>query len=187
MTSLSVLAGGVLFFADRAGNYLRRSWLKHRMQCDDSVYIGAGSTFTTSTVSIGRDVYIGRDCCFQSVHGRIIIGSHVMFGPGVHIHGGNHVTNQIGCHMKAVDSKLPGDDGAVVIEDDCWIGACAIILQGVNVGEGSVIGAGAVVTRDVPPYSVYTGVPAARLRPRFTETEIAEHKKALTHGSCARG
>lgn len=179
MHRLSALAGGALYFSDRVGTYLRRAWLKHKMQCDDSVYIGPGCVFTTGTVSIGRDVYIGRDCVIQSTHGRIVIGDHVMFGPGVHIHGGNHVTDHVGVFMKEVDAKRVGEDGMVVIEDDFWIGACAIILKGVTVGEGSVIGAGAVVTRDIPPYSVYTGAPAERLRPRFTEAEVEAHKKAL--------
>jgi acetyltransferase-like isoleucine patch superfamily enzyme len=149
------------------------------MQCGEDVAIGAGSTFTTGTVTIGNDVSIGRGCCFQSAHGRIIIGDHVMFGPSVHIHGGNHVTNRIGCYMKSVDSKQLGDDGYVVVEDDCWIGACAIILRGVTIGEGSVIGAGAIVTKDIPPYSIYTGAPAARLRPRFSPEDMEAHRDVI--------
>ena len=60
-------------------------------------------------------------------------------------------------------------DRDVVIEAVCWIGTRAIILKGVTVGRGSVIGAGAIVTRDVPPYSIYVGVPDVRVYPRFTE------------------
>ena len=48
----------------------------------------------------------------------------------------------------------------VVIDDDVWIGTAAIILQGVHIGRGSIIGAGAVVTRDIPPFSIAVGVPA---------------------------
>ena len=158
MPSLSALLGRMLHLAERAGNYCTRSWLKQEMRCGEGVHIGAGSTFTTDTVTIGSDVSIGRDCCFQSAHGQIIIGDHVMFGPGVHIHGGNHVPNRVGCYMKSVDSKQPGDDGYVVVEDDRWIGTCAIILRGVTTGEGSVIGAGAIVTKDIPPYSICTVV-----------------------------
>ena len=51
----------------------------------------------------------------------------------------------------------------IVIEDDVWIGASATVLGGVTIGEGAIIGAGAVVTRDVPPGETYAGVPARRL------------------------
>ncbi|HOZ23028.1 MAG TPA: DapH/DapD/GlmU-related protein, partial [bacterium] len=50
--------------------------------------------------------------------------------------------------------------GGVVIEDDCWLGAGVMVLDGVTIGTGSVIGAAAVVTKDIPPYSVALGIPA---------------------------
>ena len=81
------------------------------------------------------------------------------------------------------DKKKTNDpqkyDADVVIESGCWIGTRAIILKGVTVGRGSVIGAGAIVTKDVPPYSVYIGVPSARIKPRFSEEQIAEHERVL--------
>ena len=67
----------------------------------------------------------------------------------------------------------------MVIESGCWIGTRVIILKGVKVGRGSVIGAGAVVTKDIPPYSVYVGVPAARIMPRFNEVQVKEHERIL--------
>ena len=102
-----------------------------------------------------------------------------MFGPGVHIHGGNHKIREVGKLLKHTSDKLPGEDGKVIIEDDCWIGANAIILAGVTIGTGSVIGAGAIVTKNIPSYSVYTGVPNIKLRTRFTQQELIDHKKKL--------
>lgn len=67
----------------------------------------------------------------------------------------------------------------VVIEEGCWIGTRAIILKGVRVGKGSVIGAGAIVTKDVPPYSIYVGVPSMKILPRFTKEEILEHESRI--------
>jgi len=124
-----------------------------------------GGTFTYRTISIGNDVFIGRNCCFQSEHGTIVIGDHVMFGPGVNIHGGNHDIAVTGIPMKHA-VKHAGDDGEVRIGNDVWIAANAIILAGVTVGDGAVVGAGAVVTRDVPPMAVVAGVPARIIRYR---------------------
>jgi acetyltransferase-like isoleucine patch superfamily enzyme len=75
--------------------------------------------------------------------------------------------------------KSPEDDQPIVIEDDVWIGYRAIVLKGVTVGRGSVVGAGSVVTRDVPRYAIVAGVPARKVGVRFSEDEIREHERVL--------
>lgn len=85
-------------------------------------------------------------------------------GPGVHIYGVNHDYTVRDKWMKN-SYRYPNKN--VVIEEDVWIGANAIILPEVTVGKGSVIGAGAVVTKDIPPYSIYTGISERKLRKRF--------------------
>jgi acetyltransferase-like isoleucine patch superfamily enzyme len=55
----------------------------------------------------------------------------------------------------------------IVVEDDCWIAANSIILAGITIGKGSVIAAGSVVTKDVPPYSVFAGIPAKLIQSRI--------------------
>lgn len=77
------------------------------------------------------------------------------------------------------DEKLPENDAPVVIEDDVWCGANVTILKGVTIGRGSVVAAGAVVTRSCPPYSIIGGVPAKVLKMRFTAEEIEEHERLL--------
>ena len=67
----------------------------------------------------------------------------------------------------------------MVIEDGCWIGANVTTLKGVTIGRGSVVAAGAVVTRSCPPYSIIGGVPARVIKPRFTAEEIEEHESLL--------
>lgn len=153
-------------------------YIKNFKSSGDDIYIGQNCIFTQEHISVGNHVYIGAGCVFQSVHGEIIIGNHVMFGPGVHIHGGNHKTSVIGKYMDQV-TKEPGSDGRVLIEDDVWIGSNAIILNGVHVGEGAVIGAGSVVTKDVEPYSVVVGNPARKIKRRFSDCEISEHQAIL--------
>lgn len=141
-------------------------------------YFGKNCTFTYNTISIGNHVYIGSYCVIQSKHGYINIGNHVMFGPGVNIHGGNHETNKCGVFMDEVEKDF-GCDPTIIIEDDVWIGANAIILKGVIIGKGSVIGAGSVVTKSIEPYSIVVGNPVKVIGKRFTEQEIQLHESLL--------
>lgn len=164
-------------------SYLIRTYEKSKFKSfgRDS-YIGHQCIFTFPTIEIGNHTYIGSKCVCQSAHGRIIIGNHVMFGPGVNIHGGNHIMDRVGVYMDEVH-KEAGSDAAVIIEDDVWIGANAMILGGggddLVIGRGSVIGAGSVVTKSVQPYSVMVGVPARCIKKRFTEEQIIQHEAAL--------
>lgn len=80
--------------------------------------------------------------------------------------------------MDSLD-KLPVNDAPVVIEDDVWAGANVTILKGVTIGRGSVIAAGAVVTKSCPPYSIIGGVPARVIRTRFTPEQIKQHEEML--------
>ena len=82
--------------------------------------------------------------------------------------------------MFDVKNKRPEDDQDVVIEDDVWVGTGAIILKGVRVGRGSIVGAGAVVVQDVPPYSVVGGCPAKVISTHFASTDqILQHEALL--------
>jgi acetyltransferase-like isoleucine patch superfamily enzyme len=175
------MCGRLFYNIARIWNYCIKAYrLSLFKKVGIGVYIGNGCTFTEKNISIGNDVSIGRGCCFQSAHGEIIIGNHIMFGPGVHIHGGNHITGHVGSYMKDINCKKPGDDGEVIIEDDCWIGARAIILKGVRVGRGSIIGAASIVTKDVPPYTVYTNAVSTKMRPRWDDITVKEHEKILS-------
>lgn len=77
------------------------------------------------------------------------------------------------------EDKREDDDQDVKFEGDNWIGANSTILKGVTIGEGAVVAAGAVVTKDVPSYSVVGGVPAKVIQMRFNEEEINEHRRML--------
>lgn len=184
MKKLFKILGAILFKIKKLENYLIRLYLSSKFaKIGKAVFIGNGGIFTYKNIEIGNDVYIGQNAVFQSSYGKIKIGDHVMFGPGVNIHGGNHKTNEVGKLMKHTSEKQMGDDGVITIEDDCWVGANAIILTNVTIGKGSVVGAGSVVTKSLPPYSVYTGVPAQKIRERFTSEELAEHEKILEGNS----
>jgi acetyltransferase-like isoleucine patch superfamily enzyme len=106
--------------------------------------------------NIGPYAYIG-------CSGYIEIGNNVMISPRVSIYAENHVFDRTDIPMKEQGVKRE----FVRIEDDCWIAANSIILAGVTIGKGSVVSAGSVVTKDVPPYSVVAGVPARIIKQRI--------------------
>jgi acetyltransferase-like isoleucine patch superfamily enzyme len=108
--------------------------------------------------SIGTYNYIG-------CSGYIEIGDNVMLGPRVGLYAENHIFDDLNVAIKdqGVERKF------IKIEDDCWIGTNSIVLAGVTVGMGSVVAAGSVVTKDVPPYSVVAGVPAKIIKSRKSQ------------------
>ena len=94
--------------------------------------------------------------------------------------GGNHRTDWITTYPFSVFRESakhivghPASRGDIIIGNDVWIGDSAVILSGVSIGNGAVIAASAVVTTDVPPYSIFAGNPAKVIRMRFEEEEIA--------------
>lgn len=107
--------------------------------------------------------YVGMsEGCFIQVRGPVKIGSHVMFGPGVSIFSENHCFDDPNKRLTEQPTLRKG----VVIEDNVWVGAKAIILDGVTVGTGSIVAAGCVVTKDVSPHSVVAGVPGKVIKTR---------------------
>jgi acetyltransferase-like isoleucine patch superfamily enzyme len=107
-------------------------------------------------IRLGRNVFVNQGCRFNDVGG-IEIGDDVMIGPGVSLISSGHPVDPA--------SRRTGITAAPVrIERGVWLGASAIILPGVTVGEDSVVGAGAVVTRDVPPRTLAVGSPARVVR-----------------------
>lgn len=131
------------------------------------------------TVHIGDDVSIGGGTWLSAVNASIHIGNKVMMAPEVAIICGDHHIGTIGRYMFDVKEKAPEDDQPVVVQDDVWIGFRAIVLKGVTLGRGSVVGAGSVVTRNVPPYAIVAGVPARVVGARFSDDQIREHERLL--------
>jgi acetyltransferase-like isoleucine patch superfamily enzyme len=135
--------------------------------------------FSYATICIGNNLFIGQGATFQAAHIGIRIGDKVMFGPHVTIMGGDHNTSVIGLAMYDVHDKRPEDDQPVIIDTDVWVGTRAVILKGVHIGRGAIVAAGAVVTRNVPPYAIVGGVPARILKYRWPPATILEHERLL--------
>lgn len=127
---------------------------------------------------IGKDVTIEKNAVFSSkleignysgiglnasINGKVIIGDYVMMGPNVKIYTINHNRSNL---YEPMCFQGFAEEKPVKICDDVWIGDSVIILPGVTIGKGSIIGAGTVVTRDVPEYSIFAGNPGAVIKHR---------------------
>ncbi len=119
------------------------------------VYMGA-EIRAAPWVSIGRNSSVGHNAILDG-RGKLKIGDNVNISSGVWIWTRSHDINS---------SEFVGTRGSVVIEDYAWLSCRVVILQGVTVGRGAVVAAGAVVTKDVEPYSVVGGVPANKIGER---------------------
>lgn len=159
-----------------------RACKKKMLHCGSNVYFSPfDSVFTYETMHVGNNVSIEYHADFVASRSKIIIGDHVVFGPHVSIRGGDHRFDIPGRYIDTIkdDEKLPENDADVVFEGDNWIGMNVTILKGVTIGFGSIIAAGSVVTKSIPPYSIAGGVPAKVIKKRFDEQAIEEHEKLL--------
>ena len=125
------------------------------------------------SIIIGEGTWVGKHCSIAAID-RVEIGKHVLFAGYVHItdhsHGYEDITMPIS--PQPLISK-----GPVVIEDDCWLGFSSEILSGVHIGKHSVVAARAVVTKDVPPYSIVAGNPARIVKQYNFDTQKWESIK----------
>lgn len=117
-------------------------------------YVGPGSIIYPK-VSIGRYTFLANDVL-------IIGGDHNFRNPDLPI------------PFAGREELLPTNIG-----EDVWIGARSIIMTGLAIGDGAIVAAGAVVTKDIPPYEIWAGIPAKKIGMRFNKEEILRHKKML--------
>lgn len=158
---------------------VRRTWFECRFKSSKNISIEPGCEFLApDAISFGRFVGVGRRSFFAADGGAIEVGDNAAFNTNVHINasvGGKIKIGQwclVGPNVVMRTAGHKYDDpltfirmqGHVIsdiyIEDDVWIGANAVILGGVRIGRGAIVGAGAVVTKDVPSLAVVVGVPA---------------------------
>lgn len=109
---------------------------------------------------IGKGSIIGDRCMLDARRGGIFIGENVNIGTSVSLWTGSHDANDP--YFRSTPSKR----GAITIRNRAWLGAHCIILDNVEIGEGAVIAAGAVVTKNVPPFTIVGGIPAKKIGER---------------------
>ena len=131
----------------------RRFWLGKKSVIESYCCINNA----VGDVTIGDYTRIGIHC---TVIGPVCIGSHVNLAQGITVTALNHNFDDI---SKRIDEQGISTK-PVVIGDDVWIGSNAVILPGVTIGQHVVVAAGAVVTKDVPPYSLVGGIPAKEIK-----------------------
>lgn len=130
------------------------------MYLDDYVIIQDGNNFISHT-------------------GKLIVKRYSVISSGCIIVPGTHKL-KVGVPFYLAAQNHIGDiDYDIVIDEDCWIGAGSILLPNIHIGRGTVVGAGAVVTKDTLPYSVVAGVPAKVIGVKFDLQSCIEHEKCL--------
>ena len=158
-------------------------WKRSMRHCGKGVYLRLMSSDIKGieNMSVGDGTSIPKGSTIYCTRAPLTIGKKVVFGPKPTIITGDHRIDVIGKHIIDVgdEEKLPEQDLPVVIEDGVWVGANVTILKGVTIGRGSVVAAGAVVTKSCEPYSIIGGVPAKLIRMRFTEEEMLRHEACL--------
>ena len=166
-------------------------WHAAKMQIGDRVAVDDGCQLDArgcapGGFSIGDGALVGRGCIISGKDGPLSIGARASIGAGCvmyastrldigadtmlaalcYVGGGRYATRG---RIDVPIAEQPEPRLGVVIEEDCWLGAGATVIDGVRIGRGSIVAAGAVVTRAVAPYSVVAGVPARRIASRIAQ------------------
>ncbi len=148
--------------------YRMRSWLdkrelaywRSRMQVGRDVELKRGLCVSKpENITLGDHVSIGPNVTLQA-HAPITVGTYTLIGAGTIIVTANHDLDERGLRMRRII------EGPVRIGSSCWLGAGVIVLPGVTIGDGTMVGAGSVVTRDLAPDMICVGAPAKPVRAR---------------------
>ncbi len=150
----------------RVGQFIR-VWLARRIfkKCGENVRVHAGADFGTGIgIELGRNSAIAKDCWIAN---DTMIGSNVMMAPAVTILSSSHEFKDTTRPMIEQGTRMRQ---SVTIGNDVWIGTHVIILPGVHVGNHTIVGAGSVVTKDIPDYAIVAGNPAKVLKSRLPQS-----------------
>lgn len=135
--------------------------------------------FPMELVKVGKETYGNLYVLAFNKDSKLSIGNYCSIAPNVSFMlSADHITNYVSTFpykVKIMGEPLEGlSKGDIVIEDDVWLGYGATIMSGIHIGQGAIVAAGAVVTKDVPPYAIVGGVPAKVIKKRFTDDIIKE-------------
>ena len=110
---------------------------------------------------------------------KVVIKKFSVFAPGVLVVDHNHVPTVGIPHIFNGEYHIHDNDKDIIVEEDCWVGANASLLPGAHLGRGCIIGAAAVVNREVPPYAVVVGIPGKVIGAKFSIDDIIKHEEEI--------
>jgi len=184
---ISYLIAGLRRLRTAATVFRARSFLSHGRD----LHIGRNATlWAPDRITIGSNVYIGKDVdieCNCEIGDFVLIANRVAF-VGRH----DHDFRAVGFPVRyapwigSARHPSPWRHEKVTVESDAWLGYGVTVLTGVRIGRGAIVAAGAVVTKDVPPYSIVAGSPAKEVGRRFTDSgDIERHEASIRNGRFA--
>ena len=134
---------------------------KFRLKNASATFYCGKNCYFSPDMYVGKYVYIGHRCI---VYPRVEIGDYSKIAPDVKIIGGDHRYDQVGIPILYSGRAELNE---TIIGRDVWIGTNSIIMTGVSIGDGSIVAAGSIVTKDIAEFSIYAGVPAKFIKNRF--------------------
>lgn len=148
--------------------------ISFRFNIHHTSYVNLRSDISTD-IKVGKFSYIGYGALICP---KVEIGKYCLLATNVSILGGDHNFNLLGTPIIFSGRPILKK---TVIKDDVWIGHRVIIMAGVTIGEGAIVGAGSVVTKDIPAGAIAVGNPAKILKYRFNEDDLKIHIKKITN------
>ena len=130
------------------------------------------------SILIGDRVFLGRGTEFN-IRKSIHIGDDALIASGCRFIDHDHAT--VVCDLPM--NRQPCPEAAIVVEEDAWLGVNVVVLKGVRIGRGAVVGAGAVVTKSVPPYEIWAGVPARKIGQRTPVEAAGSNPRHFAHAA----
>lgn len=162
---------------------LWRLWISN---CDSNNFAKASSiTQLAGNIDLNpKNVFLDDHTRIQtgtriiSSHGKVVIKKFTAIGAGCTIIPGAHIPT-VGLPQFLSITHINDKDGCIVINEDVWVAANVTLLSHCNIGRGAIVAAGAVVSKDVPPYAVVAGIPSKVIGVRFTIEQILQHEAIL--------
>ncbi len=130
-----------------------------------------GKIVRPKEIEMGSNIFISNG--FHISARNLTFGNNIMIGPYLVIECDNHVFDKVGVSMFEISNER--SISSVEIENDVWIGAHVTILPGVTICEGCIVGAGSVVTKSLPPYTIGVGIPCRPIKTRFSDVDMKKH------------
>jgi len=152
--------------------FVRRKFKLSKANVHKTFYVAKGVSLA-SDLKAGAFSYIGTN---SKIYPKVEIGDYTMIAGDVKVVGGDHTYDTPGLPIIFCDR---GIIDKTIIGKDVWIGTNSIVMTGVKIGNGAIIAAGSIVTKDVEAYSIMAGTPAKVIKKRFNLEQIIAHEKML--------